>query len=186
MSPWGPPSIACALLLAAGAALAADDVAVDAERRNDGIVEVRARAFVAAPAALAWKVVTDYERLPGFVPGLTKSKVLERRGDRLRLEQSGEARFLLFSFPIEVQLEVFESAPHWVVSRAVGGNLRRMTGRYDLQPDAARGGVTLTYAGLVEPDFDLPPLIGVAALRQSAEDQFRAMVGEIERLAAKR
>ncbi|HWA39026.1 MAG TPA: SRPBCC family protein [Burkholderiales bacterium] len=182
---WSLPSIACALLLAAGASLAAEDLVVEAERRGEGI-EVRARAFIAAPTSIVWQVVTDYERLPSFVPGIARSRVRERNGSRLRLEQSGEARFLVFAFPIEVQLEVVEAPPHWVVSHAVGGNLRRMIGRYDLLPDEARRGVKLAYVGVIEPDFDLPPLVGAAALRQMAEQQFRAMVGEIERLAPPR
>lgn len=183
MSPWGLPAIACALLAAAGAAWSAEDLQVQAERRDEG-VEVRARAFVSVPAAIAWQVLTDYERLPQFIPGIARSVVRDRRGSRLRLEQAGEARFLIFSFPIEVQLEVTESPPDWVVSRSVGGNVRRMIGRYELLPDAARGGVLLLYSGTIEPDFDLPPLVGTAALRGMAEEQFRAMVAEIERLGA--
>lgn len=187
---WGLRSLEWPLLAAAGAALgvagaaaAVEDLKVEAERRGDG-VEVRARAFIAAPPALVWRVLTDYERLPAFVPGIAKSRVRERQGNHLRLEQSGEARFLVFSFPIEVHLAVTESPPDAVVSRAVGGNLKRMHGRYDLLADAARGGVTLLYGGLIEPDFELVPVVGVAALRSMAEDQFRAMVAEIERLAA--
>ncbi len=185
MPPWGLPAIACALLLAANGALAAEELSVEAERRGEG-VEVRARAFLAAPQALVWSVLTDYEHLPAFVPGIAKSVVRERQGSRLRLEQTGEARFLIFSFPIDVQLEVTESAPDWVVSRAVAGNLRRMNGRYDLKPEPARGGVLLSYAGVIEPNFDLPPLVGTAALRHMAEEQFRAMVAEIERRALAR
>lgn len=168
---------------AAGGTFAAEGFVVEAERRGEG-VEVRARAFVSASPQLVWLVLTDYERLPAFVPGIATSRIRERRGHHLRLEQSGEARFLLFSFPIEVHLQVTEAPPDTVVSRAVGGNLRRMHGRYDLRADAARGGTTVVYAGLIEPDFDLPPLVGVAALRSMAEQQFRAMVVEIERLSA--
>jgi ribosome-associated toxin RatA of RatAB toxin-antitoxin module len=177
------PSLACALLIAAGTASAAEDLSVEAERRGEG-VEVRARAFIAAPQALVWRAITDYERLPQFVPGIAKSVVRERNGSRVVVEQAGEARFLIFSFPLVVLLEVTESAPDWVASRAVSGNLRRMNGRYDVRTDAARGGVLLLYAGVIEPDFDLPPLVGAAALRGMAEEQFRAMVAEIERLAA--
>jgi ribosome-associated toxin RatA of RatAB toxin-antitoxin module len=181
--PWGLPAIACALLVAANGAFAAEELSVDAERRGDG-VEVRAKAFIAAPQALVWRVLTDYARLPAFVPGIATSVVRERQGNRLRLDQKGEARFLIFSFPIDVQLEVVESPPDSVLSRAVAGNLRRMNGRYELKADPARGGVLLSYAGLIEPDFDLPPLVGTAALRHMAEEQFRAMVAEIERRAA--
>lgn len=184
MSSWSISVLALALLVAAHAepGLAAEDVLVEAERAGEG-VEVRARALIAAPQPLIWEVLTNYEQLPSFIPGIAKSVVRSRRGGSVIVEQSGEASFLVFSFPINVRLEVTESAPDWVASRAVSGNLRRMNGRYDLQPDA-RGGVLLRYSGVIEPDFELPPLIGTAALRSTVEQQFMAMVAEIERRAA--
>jgi ribosome-associated toxin RatA of RatAB toxin-antitoxin module len=160
---------------------AADDMLVEAVRAGEG-VEVRARALIAAPQALIWDVLTQYEQLPRFIPGIAKSVVLSRQGTNVTVEQSGEARFLVFSFPINIRLHVSENAQNSVASRAVSGNLRRMIGRYDLQPDA-RGGVLLLYSGLIEPDFELPPLIGTAALRSMVEQQFTAMVAEIERRA---
>lgn len=172
------------LLMVAHAApgLAAEDVLVEAERAGEG-VEVRARALIAAPQPVIWEVLTNYEQLPSFIPGIAKSAVRSRQGGRVMVDQSGEARFLVFSFPINVRLEITEGAPDWVASRAVSGNLRRMNGRYDIQPEP-RGGVLLRYSGVIEPDFDLPPLIGTAALRSMVEQQFTAMVAEIERRAA--
>jgi carbon monoxide dehydrogenase subunit G len=183
--PW---LIACVIAVFAAAFVAmpgyaADDLVVEAERRGEA-VEVRARATIAAPVPLVWRVLTDYEDLPRFIPGIAKSIVRQRDGNRLLVEHTGEARFLFFSFPIEVTLEVTESPVEWVTSRAVGGNVRRMNARYDLSADGASGTVVLRYYGLIEPDFALPPLIGVAAMRRTVEEQFTAMVGEIERRAA--
>jgi ribosome-associated toxin RatA of RatAB toxin-antitoxin module len=174
--------VALVALLAIAPARAAEDLAVEAHRRGDG-VEITARAVVVADPRMVWQVLTDYEGLPRFVPGISRSRVHSREGQRLTLEQAGEARFLFFSFPIQVTLEVTEAAPESIASRAIGGNVRRMTGRYDIAPDAG-GGVLLRYQGVVEPDFRLPPLIGAAALRANAEEQFTAMVAEIERRAA--
>ena len=56
--------------------------------------------------------------------------------------------------------------------------------RSEIQPDADHGTVLLRYFGEIEPDFKLPPLIGVAALRSTVTEQFTAMVAEIERRAA--
>jgi ribosome-associated toxin RatA of RatAB toxin-antitoxin module len=177
-------ALLCVLLLAASwPAVAAEDLLVEADRQGER-VSVRARAVVAARAPLVWQVLTDYERLPAFIPGIKRSRVRVREAQRLLVEQAGEARFLLFTLPIEVRLEVVESPPHSVASRAVGGNLRRMDGRYELQPDEARGTVRLLYSGEIEPDFELPPLVGLYALRLMAEEQFTAMVAEIERRAA--
>jgi ribosome-associated toxin RatA of RatAB toxin-antitoxin module len=182
-----PACLACVAFAAVAAVAAvpvhgAEDVAVEAVRQGEA-VEIHARAVIAAPIGLVWQVITDYERLPGFIPGLSKSAIRDRRGNRLFLEQSGEARFLFFSFPIEVTLEVTESPPQSVSSRAVGGNVRRMTGRYELSDEGPQR-VLLRYSGLIEPDFRLPPLVGVAALRSTVEEQFTAMVAEIERRAA--
>jgi len=177
--------MAVALLAVAYAApgSAADDVSIEAERQGDSI-EIRAHALIAAPPALAWQVLTDYERLPSFIPGIVKSVVRQRQGNQLVLEQTGEARFLVFAFPIEVRYEVTESPPDWVASRAVGGNLRRMNGRYELQSSTVQGSMLLRYQGAIEPNFDLPPVVGVVALRSMVEQQFTAMVAEIERRAA--
>jgi carbon monoxide dehydrogenase subunit G len=159
----------------------AEDLGIDVERTGERF-SVRAQATLAVPAELAWQVLTDYENLPRFIPGLTRSKVQQRGANRALLEQKGEARFLFFSFPIEVRVEVLESPHAWITSRAVGGNLKRMQGRYQLEPDGA--GVRLSYAGELEPDFDLPPLIGPFVLRTMVEEQFTAMVVEIERRGA--
>jgi ribosome-associated toxin RatA of RatAB toxin-antitoxin module len=175
-------AIASVAAIAAAPGYAADDVAVEAQRQGEA-VQVQAHAVIEAPIGLVWQVLTDYERLPRFIPGISKSVIRDRRGTTLLLEQSGEARFLFFSFPIDVTLEVTESAPRWVASRAVSGNVRRMTGRYELTDEPAQR-VMLRYTGLIEPDFRLPPLVGVAALRSTVAEQFTAMVAEIERRAA--
>jgi carbon monoxide dehydrogenase subunit G len=161
---------------------AADDLSVDVNR-NGRSFAVRAEATVAAPVATVWEVLTDYDNLARFIPGLSRSAVQLRAANRVRVEQKGEARFLVFSYPIEVVLEVEESPSDSISSRGVGGNLRRMSGRYDLK--RAGAGVLLRYAGELEPDFELPPVIGTLAVRTMVEEQFAAMVAEIERRAAR-
>ena len=174
--------LALALLAAqAAAACGADDVAVEVERKGRSFA-VRAGATVAAPVSLVWEVLTDYERLPQFIPGISKSIVQAREANRVVVEQTGEARFLVFSFPIEVRLEVRESPQTSVVSRAVAGNLRRMEGRYELHLEG--GSVRLRYTGEMEPDFGIPRVLGTLLVRSMVEEQFTAMVAEIERRAA--
>jgi carbon monoxide dehydrogenase subunit G len=171
------------VLLAAQAAAGwgADDLAIDVEREGRRFA-VRAAATLAAPLATVWEVLTDYDNLARFIPGLSKSAVQLRLANRVLVEQKGEARFLVFSYPIEVRLEVLESPSDSITSRGVGGNLKRMSGRYELR--RVRGGILLRYTGELEPDFELPPLIGTLAVRTMVEEQFAAMVAEIERRAS--
>ena len=152
-------------------------------QQNGGVIDVKAEASIKASAALVWQVISDYEKLPGFIPGLTRSVVTSRKGGRLTLEQSGEVGFLFFTVPIEVRLEVEETPPSVIASRAVAGDLRRMTGRYEIRP-ASPGSVTLHYTGQIEPGFNLPPIFGMAVLQMNVEAQFEAMVREIRRRAA--
>jgi carbon monoxide dehydrogenase subunit G len=168
------------LAVQAVAAGAADDLFVDVER-NGRSFAIRAQATVAAPVATVWGALTDYDNLARFIPGMSRSAVQLRAGNRVLVEQKGEARFLVFSYPIEVLLEVQESPNDSIASRGVGGNLRRMSGRYDLE--RARGGIRLRYSGELEPDFELPPVLGTLAVRTMVEEQFAAMVAEIERRA---
>ncbi len=70
-----PACFACVVLAAfAATAHAADDVTVEARRRGDA-VEIKAQAVIAAPTQLVWRVLTDYEGLPRFIPGISKSVV---------------------------------------------------------------------------------------------------------------
>jgi hypothetical protein len=49
---------------------------------------------------------------------MARSVVRERQGSQLGLEQTREARLLVFSFPIEVRHKVIELPPHRLSSRA--------------------------------------------------------------------
>jgi ribosome-associated toxin RatA of RatAB toxin-antitoxin module len=173
--------LACWLVvLGAGPAFAAGEVAVDAIRKGE-FIEVRAHAVIDAPLSIVWSTLTDYERLPEFIPGLKKSKLVSRRGSSVVVEQSGEARFLMFSFPIDVTLEAVESPRSSIKVRALSGNLRHFEGGYYLEPEHGGQRIGLRWVGTIIPEVSLPPLIGEVVMRLRIEDQFVGMVREIER-----
>ena len=167
-------------LPASGAA----QVDVDAARIGD-LVEVRALATIDAPLALVWSTLTDYERLPEFIPGLKKSRVIARVGATATIEQSGEARFLFLVVPIEVTVESTERPPNIEVRR-VAGTLRHLQGRYETELLGNPPRVQLRWTGSIAPDSNLPALIGEVLIRLLIEQQFVAMVREIERREAVR
>ena len=165
--------LACAVGAHAGA-----DVDVQTTHRDDAIA-ISCRAVVAAPAELIWETLTDYDRLAEFIPGMRRSRVIERHGTVSIVEQQGEARFLFLSFPIEVTLSSLERPPHVIEVTLIKGNLKRLQGVYRLEPQGG-GRVVVTWNGLVEAE-GMPPLLGELVLRGNIEDQFRGMVREIER-----
>ena len=169
----------CSVLCAsAGAARAADDVSVEATRRDEAL-EVICRVMLDAPLDLVWQTLTDYGRLAEFVPGMRRSRVIERRGAVAVVEQSGEAGFLFLSFPIDVTLASTERPPYALEVSLLKGNLKRLDGAYRIEPQGG-GRLLLTWTGIVEALY-MPPLLGELVMRSNITEQFRGMVREIER-----
>ena len=181
-SPISMPALAlhllCVLAVLVIEQAPAAEVVVHASRQGD-MLEVEASAEFAADVRQTWRVLTDYDRLADFIPGMHVSRILRRDGNGLLLEQKGEARLLFFSYPIEVKLAVDEFPYERITSRAVAGNFKEMRGHYHIE--AAEGRITLRYRGRLTPDFFVPPLIGTIVLRKNVERQFGALVDEILR-----
>jgi carbon monoxide dehydrogenase subunit G len=169
--------------IAGTAARAAEEVSVESSRREDAL-EVLCRATLEAPLDLVWQTLTDYEHLAEFIPGMRKSRVVSQTGGVSIVEQTGEARFLFVSYPIEVTIASTERPPYLLEANLVKGNMKRLEGAYRIEPQAG-GRLLLTWAGVVEAE-SMPPLIGELLMRSNIEDQFRGMVREIERREALR
>jgi carbon monoxide dehydrogenase subunit G len=174
----------CLLLIScAGAARAAEEVSVAATRRDDAL-EVVCWAMLDAPPDLIWQTLTDYDRLAEFIPGMRRSRLIERHGAVAVIEQSGDAGFLFLSFPLDVTLASTERPPHALEVKLLKGDLKRLDGAYRIEPQPD-GRIRLTWSGIVEAQ-SMPPLLGELVMRANIADQFRGMVREIERRDARR
>ena len=180
---------AIALLLFAawaGVALGAAPVSIKASSRG-GEVAIEARATIRAPRALIWQTLTDYNHLSEFIPGMMTSHVIGRRGSTAIVAQTGEAGFMLFSYPIRVVVESREEPPSFIGIRVLKGNLKQLDGGYRIETTGHRGDeYVLRWSGLIERPPLLPLFIAVPLMRADIADQFRGMVKEIERREALR
>jgi ribosome-associated toxin RatA of RatAB toxin-antitoxin module len=171
-------------ILAAASARSAQDVVVDAERQGNALA-ITAHAVLRAPLPLIWHTLTDYDHLAEFIPGMTSSRVLERRRNTAIVEQTGEASFWLFRYSIAVTVKSDEHYPAAIGVRILTGNLRQLVGGYQIEtiigkPDE----FVLQWRGIIEPDIFLPFFITEPGLRQIVADQFLGMIREIERRVA--
>ena len=64
--------------------------------RNQGAFRIDASLRVDAHHHIAWQVLTDYNNLARFVPGMQTSQVVSGPGEPLLLKQTGQSGFLLF------------------------------------------------------------------------------------------
>lgn len=166
--------LALALLLASihFAATAEGTVRV---ARQDNAFQVEAMLLVAVEQRLAWQVLTDYDNLAGFVPGMRSSRIVSRAGEPLLLEQKGESGLLLFKVPIEVVSRIDEAPFDTIGFQSVGGTLKNQTGQWAL--DRHDHGTRVSYRANITPGFPLPPFIGPAIVGRDV----RVMVDSVGR-----
>lgn len=154
-----------------------DDVEVD--YRNGRYF---AELTVALPvgATIAYAVLTDFERMPAYMPGLVSSRILNRSGNVWRIAQLGKATFGPFSLRFESERRVELTPDGRLISLALTGSARYLRSEVRV---LNRGGVTyLNYRLEMEPDQWLPSGVGVPFLRHEVADQFTALLREMNRL----
>jgi carbon monoxide dehydrogenase subunit G len=154
------------------------DVSIRTSREGE-FVTVFATAVMRVDPRVAWAVLSDYDHLAEFIPDVKSSRVVSRDGNRVRVEQKGEVGFIFYKQPVIVMLEVNEEPMRRITARGVEGNVKGLESYYELHQSGSE--VRLDYAGRFDPDFSVPPLIGMPVMRRVIERRFRAMVEEIQR-----
>lgn len=167
-----------AMLFLAAASASAAAVTVRTAEDGDALL-IEATIEVDADLRQVWGVLTDYDRLADFMPGMRASRVVARETGAAIVDQRGDMRFLFFDVALDVRLRVDEEPYHRISSRAIGGNLKAFTAVYTLTASGGRS--RLAYRGRLVPDFFVPPLVGALALRARFEEQFGALAQEIIR-----
>ncbi len=155
---------------------------VEATRYGDA-VQVSVRTTVKAPLTLIWDTLTDYDHLSQFIPGMKKSRLIERQGKVAVIEQSGYAHLWFFRFAIDVTVEATEEASSAIQVRLLKGNLKRLEGRYEIEK-IADNLYALRWSGTIEPGMAVPGFLATDMMRKNISEQFLGMVTEIERRAA--
>ena len=137
---------------------------------------------VSASAELAFEVLTDYERMVEFLPGMLASAVVSRTGNTVVIEQSADQGIFLFRHRIDARLAIVESPPRQLSIRALAGSFKELDGSYLLT--RKKDHTLIEYRGRFLPDFHLPPMIGTYAVQRSLERHLDALADEIERRQA--
>lgn len=156
------------------------EVSVQVERQENAF-QVEATLLVAVGRRVAWQVLTDYNNLASFVPGVRSSRIVSAPGEPLLVEQKGESGFLLFRVPIEVVARVDEVQFGAVRFQSVSGNLTNKRAEWDLRrhDHATR----VNYRANITPGFSLPPLIGPAIVGRDVRIMLESVAREMLRRA---
>jgi len=148
--------------------------------RSGSSVVIEASALLDADPAIAWRVLTDYDRYAEFIPDIRASRVVKRDGHEVIVEQTGDATFGSLHAPVGITYRIDERAPTRIVSHASAGGMPALASTYALTSTV--DGVRLDYRGQVSAAVRWSG--HAEASERSVERGFRALADEIERASA--
>ena len=148
-------------------------------RPVDDSVVIQVAASVPGDRATAWHVLTDYARYPRFVPGLLSSRIVERSGGDVRVEQRGDAGLGPLRKKFDVVYAIEEHPESLVRSQIVSGCDCTLQSRYTLTASGAT--LRLAYSGRLSVGGSMGRLLEQGIAEQWIIRHFQALVAEIER-----
>ena len=170
-------ALAATVVLASTAEAPRIDVVGDA-----GVFRVRASFAVVQSVPDVMRVLTDYERIPQFMPGVETSQVLERSGRTQLVEQSAVSKFMVFAKRVHLVLRVDESDGTVRFRDTCGKSFAEYQGSWMVEQ---RDGLArITYELTAQPSFDVPAFVLKKLLKRDALVMIDRLRREIAERAA--
>ena len=172
--------VVLALALACNAAAAADSPVrkLDVAFEGDAYV-VNAVFFAPAPPNVAWDVLTDFDKLQGWVPNVAESKVVKREDSVVTVEQRGVAKYGAASFPYVTERRIDLKPPSGIKTAQVKGNMKRVESTIALEAEGK--GTRIVYHLEIVPSILAGAVMSKNFVEHEVGDQFTAIVGEMTR-----
>ncbi len=164
--------------LAAGAPHAEplDESRVDVSE-SGGVYTVTAAFAVTESPDIVMSVLTDYARIPEFMPDVQVSKVLERTPTSAVVEQEAVSRFMLFSKRVHLVLDVREDAGSIRFRDRCGKSFTSYEGAWII---SEHDSVTVVdYQLTARPSFEVPAFFLKRLLKRDAVQLIDRIKGEI-------
>ena len=161
-------------LMATDGATTQPTVTVHEER---GVYSVTARFHVPQAPAVVLAVLTDYERIPRFMPNVQTSIVLERAPGRAVVEQEAVSRLMMFSKRVYLVLEITEGADTLHFRDRSGRSFARYEGMWRLCEENGR--TEILYELTAQPSFDVPEFLLKRLLRRDSLEMIAGLRREI-------
>lgn len=173
-------AIVVALAIAGNAAMAADSPVrkLDVTYEGDAYI-VNAVFFAPAPPNVAWDVLTDFDKLQGWVPNVAESKVVKREDSAVFVEQRGVAKYGAASFPYVTERRIELRPPSGIKTAQIKGSMKRVESTIALEADGK--GTRIVYHLEIVPSLLAGAVMSKRFVESEVGEQFTAIVGEMTR-----
>jgi len=147
----------------------------------DGAVYIMGEVTISVPIDTVWNVLTDYENLKSFIPGILESSILSENNSNKIILQKGKSKFLFFSKTIEVKLRLTEQKLEKLIFDLIEGPFHIYRGEWNLSITSI-GDIRLTYEAIVKPDFFSPGYV----IKRVLSNDFRKSLESIRKESQRR
>ena len=148
---------------------------------ENGVVYVEVESIIKAPHKLIWRVLTDYNRLAEYVPGMQSSRLLRYEGHIAFVEQYGVSNLLFLKIPVDVIVKSIEIKPYSINIELVSGNLDHLSGGYHLSKVGDDDLWGLSWSGYLDPSLPIPNFIAKRFIRNNIRRRFLGIVSQGEK-----
>jgi len=146
-------------------------------REERGLYSVEASFVVPHPPSIAHAVLTDYDRIPRFMPDVRTSTVVERSASHVLVQQEAVARMMMFSKRVHLLLEVHEAPGSIRFRDRAGKSFTHYEGAWRIRERP--GGAEIVYRLHARPAFDVPEFLLKRLLRRDANEMIGRLRAEI-------
>jgi ribosome-associated toxin RatA of RatAB toxin-antitoxin module len=150
---------------------------IDVVQKDDAFVAT-VEMFAPVPPQTAYEVLTDFDKMAGWVPNVRESRIVARDGNTLTVEQKGTAKFGLLSFPYTSVRKMQLDPPRTIEATQLQGSMKRLASLMKVSP-GDNGGTRLDYRLEIVPSSIAATVMSPDFLRGELTDQFTAIVGEM-------
>ena len=169
-------------LIVGTAQAAAPEIEVNVEKRDDTFY-IDTTFEMLVPLRTAWGVLTDFDNMAGILHNLTSSRIANRSGNILRVQQEGVARFGIFTYAFTSEREIRLEPMKRILVRQIAGNTKRYVSEMELSPNGS--GTRFRYHAEMVLESGIARFFGGPFIQHEIGEQFASMAAEMEKRQAK-
>jgi len=144
--------------------------------RQDGTFKVDASVLLPVPPCQAYALLTDYNSLPDYIPGMLEVSFVRLSDTVVKVSQVAEAKILFFSIEVKTVLEMEEIPNQRILFKLLEGDLKAYSGEWSLQE--VPEGTKLTFNASLIFDRYIPTFLGRSILEDETAKRFAAVAIE--------
>lgn len=126
----------------------------------------------------AYRLLTDYKSLPGYIPGMLQVRYKRISPTRVDIWQEGEVEVLFFRVKLVASLEMEETPERRIVFRQTDGDLASYSGEWNLLKTPEGTEVTYSATITLKQEQFIPAFLAKSVLEKEVRLRFEALARE--------